>query len=227
MSNHPIKILVVDDEPDILEIIEYNLKKEGYDVYLASNGEECLKIAKDLKPHLIILDIMMPRLDGIETCKRLRSFPEFQKTFIMFLTARNEEMTEISSFHVGADDYVTKPIKPIALISRIKAILRRLTENADNPTSIQIKNVIIDKNSYKVFLNKTELVFTRKEFELLYMLASNPGKVLRRSEILDSVWGNETIVTDRTIDVHIRKIREKIGNEIIHTIKGVGYRVDH
>ncbi len=221
------KILIVDDEPDILELIEYNLNKENYQIFTARNGKEAITEAKRVLPSLIILDMMMPKMDGIETCRAIRSMPEFKSTFLVFLTARNDEHSEIAGFNVGADDYITKPIKPRALVSRINAILRRNTapEKAlDN--KIQIADLVIDREAFVVFRNNKRLVLTKKEFELLYFLASQPTKVCTRDMIIKNIWENAVIVTHRTIDVHIRKLRAKLGESYIKTIKGVGYKFE-
>ena len=218
-------ILVVDDEPDILEFIEYNLQKEGYQVITAENCREAINKAKETQPNLILLDIMMPEMDGIETCRELRAIPEFKTTMIAFLTARNEDFTQIAGFDVGADDYITKPIKPRLLTSRIKALLRRhMGEKAEN--IIKVGDIKIDREQFIVNKEGEEIFLPRKEFELLYLLASKPGKVFKREEILNKIWGKEVIVGDRTIDVHIRKLREKLGDELIRTIKGIGYKLD-
>jgi two-component system alkaline phosphatase synthesis response regulator PhoP len=227
MENALTKILLVDDEPDILEFMEYNLRKEGYQVLLAHNGKEAVDIAKKEKPHLIIMDIMMPVMDGIEACRHIRGMPELQHTVIAFLTARNEEYSQIAGFDVGADDYISKPIKPRVLVSRIKALLRRVNGVEQNVTPVvQIGNLKIDREQYLVFRGDNAISFPRKEFELLSLLTSKPGKVFTREDILSRVWGNEIIVGDRTIDVHIRKIREKLGDDTIKTIKGIGYKFD-
>jgi two-component system, OmpR family, alkaline phosphatase synthesis response regulator PhoP len=227
MENATIKILLVDDEPDILEFMEYNLKKEGYHVLTAKNGKEALEIAKKEKPQLVILDIMMPIMDGIEACRHLREMPEMKSSIITFLTARNEEYSQIAGFDVGADDYISKPIKPRIMISRIKALLRR-AGGSDLPTTpiMQIGGLKIDREKYLVFQDEEAISFPRKEFELLSLLTSKPGKVFTREDILSRVWGSEIVVGDRTIDVHIRKIREKLGDETIKTIKGIGYKFD-
>lgn len=225
MTNESIKILLVDDEPDILEFMEYNLKKEGYIVLLAKNGAEAVEIAKREIPQLIILDIMMPEMDGIEACRRIRETKELEHILIAFLTARNEEYSQLAGFDVGADDYISKPIKPRILISRIKALLRRTTFHQETPT-VQIGNMRIDRDSYLVFKNDEPISFPRKEFELLSLLTSKPGRVFTREDILSRVWGSEIVVGDRTIDVHIRKIREKLGDDVIKTIKGIGYKFD-
>lgn len=225
MSSAKQKILIVDDEPDIRELIEYNLKKEGYQVFTASNGQEGVSEAKRSHPDLIILDIMMPKMDGIEACRILRTMNEFKNTFMVFLTARSEEYSEIAGFNVGADDYIAKPIKPRALVSRINAILRRNSqpeEPIDN--KLEIADLIIDRETYLVYRNNEKIVLAKKEFELLYLLASKPGKVYTREVILKSIWEDSVVVTNRTIDVHIRKVREKLGEDYISTVKGVGYK---
>jgi two-component system alkaline phosphatase synthesis response regulator PhoP len=227
MSNNKQKILIVDDEPDILELIEYNLKKEGYQVYTATNGLEAIQSAKKNQPELIILDIMMPKLDGIETCRQLRALPEFKTTFMVFLTARSEEYSEISGFNVGADDYIAKPIKPRALISRINAILRRnAMADTEVENKIEIGDLVIDREAYLVFQRGQKVVLAKKEFELLYLLASKPGKVFTREVILNNIWEDSVVVTNRTIDVHIRKLREKLGDDYVATVKGVGYKFE-
>ncbi len=227
MSNNKQKILIVDDEPDILELIEYNLKKEGYQVYTASNGLEAIQSAKKHQPDLIILDIMMPKLDGIETCRQLRAMPEFKTTFMVFLTARSEEYSEISGFNVGADDYIAKPIKPRALISRINAILRRNSMvETDVENKVEIGDLVIDREAYLVYQRGQKVVLAKKEFELLYLLASKPGKVFTREVILNNIWEDSVVVTNRTIDVHIRKLREKLGDDYVSTVKGVGYKFE-
>ncbi|WP_179413409.1 response regulator transcription factor [Mucilaginibacter sp. E4BP6] len=219
------KILIVDDEPDILELIEYNLKKEGYQVFLAHNGQEAVTEAKRSLPDLIVLDIMMPKMDGIEACRIMRTMPEFKNTFMVFLTARSEEYSEIAGFNVGADDYIAKPIKPRALVSRINAILRR-NAPADDITDnkLEIGDLIIDREAYLVYQKGVKVVLAKKEFELLYLLASKPGKVYTREVILKNIWEDSVVVTNRTIDVHIRKVREKLGDDVISTVKGVGYK---
>lgn len=219
-------ILIVDDEEDILEFLEYNLKKEEFDVYTASSGRKAINIAQKVHPDLIILDVMMPDLDGIETCKELRDIPSLKNTLIAFLTARNEDYSQIAGFDAGADDYINKPIKPRVLVSRIKAILRRnnpLNENQVFETETGLK---IDKNKYIIELDGKEITLPKKEFELLALLASKPGHVFTRDNILSSVWGAQVVVGDRTIDVHIRKLREKIGDKAIKTVKGVGYKFE-
>ncbi len=223
------KILVVDDESDIVELISYNLTKEGYQVYTASNGKEAIKIAKEVYPDLIILDVMMPEMDGIEACRIMRSMPEFKQVFMVFLTARSEEYSEIAGFHVGADDYIAKPIKPRALMSRINAILRRTsTEVVDDYATdkLEISDLIIDRDSFLVYRDDDKFVLAKKEFELLYLLASKPNKVFTREQILKAIWEDSVVVTNRTIDVHIRKLREKIGDNYVTTVKGVGYKFE-
>ena len=224
MNKEEIKILLVDDEPDILEIISFNLEKLGYQVTTASNGLEALKQAKKTLPHLIILDVMMPELDGIETCERLRQDEQFQETIIMFLTARGEDYSYVAAFDAGADDYVTKPIKPKVLLSKVKGLLRRLKKKETVKELLKFDNLLIDQEEYKVTLNERELSMPRKEFELLYLLASKPGKVFKREKIMEKIWGSDVVVGDRTIDVHIRKLREKIGDRYFKTVKGVGYK---
>lgn len=217
------KILIVDDEPDILDILKYVLEKEGYKVKKARNGEEAVDRAYEEKPDLILLDIMMPKKDGIEVCRELRSNKKFNDTIIVFLTARNEEYSEVAGFDVGADDYVVKPIKPRSLISRIKTLLLR-NENKEEDKELLIYNdLIIDLNKLKVFVKNKEVFLTKKEFDILHMLSSKPEKVFSRNSIYHKVWGDATIVGERTLDVHIRKIREKIGDNYINTIKGMGY----
>ncbi|MBL4939192.1 MAG: response regulator transcription factor [Lutibacter sp.] len=227
MKNEAIKILLVDDEPDILEIVGYNLKNEGYTIFTAKNGIEAIKIAKKITPHLIILDIMMPEMDGIETCEKIRATKGLENILITFFTARGEDYSQVAGFNVGADDYITKPIKPKVLVSKIKALLRRVNIN-ETFTSLTEKldlgNIIIDREQYVVIKNGVKLSLPKKEFELFSLLASKPGKVFKRDDILDSVWGNEVIVGGRTIDVHIRKLREKIGDSNFKTVKGVGYK---
>ena len=224
MNKEEIKILLVDDEPDILEIISFNLEKVGYQVTTASNGLEALKQAKKTLPHLIILDVMMPEMDGIETCERLRQDEQFQETIIMFLTARGEDYSYVAAFDAGADDYVTKPIKPKVLLSKVKGLLRRLKKKETVKELLEFDNLLIDQEEYKVTLNERELSMPRKEFELLYLLASKPGKVFKREKIMEKIWGSDVVVGDRTIDVHIRKLREKIGDRYFKTVKGVGYK---
>ncbi|MEJ5963412.1 response regulator transcription factor [Pedobacter immunditicola] len=227
MSATKQKILIVDDEPDILELVEYNLKKEGYQVYVASNGQDGISVARKVHPDLIILDIMMPKMDGIEACRLMRSIPEFKNTFMVFLTARSEEYSEIAGFNVGADDYIAKPIKPRALVSRINAILRRNVSSDDiSENKVEIGDLVIDREAYLVFQNGNKVVLAKKEFELLYLLASKPGKVYTRESILKNIWEDSVVVTNRTIDVHIRKLREKLGENYVSTVKGVGYKFE-
>lgn len=226
MQNDKIKILIVDDEPDILEVIEYNLLKEDYIVLKASNGRQALEKAKSEHPQLILLDIMMPEMDGIEVCRELRSNRDFDQTLIAFLTARSEDFTQVQGFDVGADDYMTKPIKPRILISRIKALLRR-TSASEAPTEKVIHgDITIDEEKYLVYVKGKPVTLAKKEFELIQLLVSRPGKVFTRQEIFNKIWGMDVIVGDRTIDVHIRKIREKVGEDYIKTIKGIGYKFD-
>jgi two-component system alkaline phosphatase synthesis response regulator PhoP len=221
------KILIVDDEPDILELIEYNLKKEGYQVYTANNGQEAVAEAKKVLPELIVLDIMMPKMDGIEACRVMRTMPEFKNTFMVFLTARSEEYSEIAGFNVGADDYIAKPIKPRALVSRINAILRRnSTPDEVSDNKLEVDDLVIDRETYLVYQNGGKVVLAKKEFELLYLLASKPGKVYTREVILKNIWEDSVVVTNRTIDVHIRKLREKLGEKYVATVKGVGYKFE-
>ncbi|WP_257669133.1 response regulator transcription factor [Parapedobacter tibetensis] len=227
MSTAKQKILVVDDEPDIVELIAYNLKREGYQVYTASNGQEAVSTAKKIMPDLIILDVMMPKMDGIEACRIMRAMPEFKSTFMVFLTARSEEYSEIAGFNVGADDYIAKPIKPRALLSRINAILRRNAQNEELPSEkLEISDLVVDREAFLVFKNGEKIVLAKKEFELLYLLASKPGKVYTREVILKNIWEDSVVVTNRTIDVHIRKLREKIGENYVSTVKGVGYKFE-
>jgi two-component system alkaline phosphatase synthesis response regulator PhoP len=227
MKKKEIKILLVDDEPDILEIIGYNLMQEGYQIVTAANGKEAVAMAKKERPQLIIMDVMMPEMDGMEACEIIRKTPELSQTIITFLTARSEDYSQVAGFDAGADDYIAKPIKPKLLVSKVKALLRRLKdEDAKHQGTLNVSGIEINREEYKIIQNGTEMVLPRKEFELLYLLASKPGKVFKREEILDKVWGNEVIVGGRTIDVHIRKLREKIGDEIFKTIKGVGYKIE-
>lgn len=225
MKNKNIKILLVDDEPDILEIVGYNLSSEGYDVITAENGLEAVKKAKKEKPQLIILDVMMPEMDGIEACEQIRKLPDMDTTIITFLTARGEDYSQVAGFDAGADDYITKPIKPKVLVSKVKALLRRVKDQEEKRDDvIKINGLVINRDEYKIIKDGKEIVLPRKEFELLSLLASKPGKVFKREDILDKVWGNEVVVGGRTIDVHIRKLREKIGDKSFKTIKGVGYK---
>ena len=225
MKKSDIKILCVDDEPDILEILKYNLSTEGYDIYTASDGLSALKKANEILPNLIIMDVMMPKMDGIETCEKIRSQDEFNDTLIMFLTARGEDYSHVAAYEAGADDYVTKPVKPKILVSKVKGLLRRFkNKTSDEISEIIIDNIKIDKEKYRVYISNETLELPRKEFELLYLLASKPDKVFKREKIMELVWGTEVLVGDRTIDVHIRKLREKIGDKYFKTIKGVGYK---
>lgn len=227
MGSTKQKILVVDDEPDIRNLLEYYLKKDGFLVYTACNGEEGIAEAIKHHPDLIILDIMMPVMDGMETCRILKNMVTFQTTIVIFLTARLEEYSEIAGFNVGADDYIFKPVKPNALVSRIKAILKRKNHVLEVPKRrIEISDLAIDLETYLVHRGKDKIVFAKKEFELLYLLASRPGKVFTRDVILENVWDNTVVATDRTIDVHIRKVREKLGENYISTIRGVGYKFE-
>lgn len=225
MTEPIYKILVVDDEPDIIEFISYNLKKDGYEVVVAYDGIEAISVAKKEKPDLLILDIMMPRLDGIGVCEHLRAMPEFEKTLITFLTALGDEISEIKGLNVGADDYIVKPIKPKLLLSRVKALLRRLEPSGKN-LRMEVGDFMIDKEQYLVKLDGHEHNLPKKEFELFQLLAGKPGKVFHRDEILNKVWGSEVIVGDRTIDVHIRKLRQRFGDTHIKTVKGVGYKFE-
>ena len=229
MENKKHKILLVDDEVDILEFIGYNLKRKGFTVYTAQDGKTAIETAKKVKPHLILLDVMMPEMDGIETCEELRTIPTLSNTIIAFLTARSEDYSQIAGFEAGADDYITKPIKPKLLISRVTALLKRYqktinSDNADEDGVIKVGNLQIDREKHLVIVDEEKLILPRKEFNLLLLLVSKPEKVFLREEIYKNVWGNDVIVGDRTIDVHIRKLREKIGETHIKTIKGVGYK---
>ncbi|POS01218.1 two-component system alkaline phosphatase synthesis response regulator PhoP [Flavobacterium croceum DSM 17960] len=226
MKKKEIKILLVDDEPDILEIVGFNLSQEGYKIYTASNGREAIAVAKKEKPHLIILDVMMSEMDGMEACEIIRKTPELSQTIVTFLTARNEDYSQVAGFDAGADDYIAKPIKPKLLVSKVKALLRRFQESVVVSENISVGPIEINREEYKIMVSGKEIILPRKEFELFYLLASKPGKVFKRDEILDKVWGNEVIVGGRTIDVHIRKLREKIGEDFFKTIKGVGYKFE-
>ena len=223
MDTKTFKILLVDDEPDILEILSYPLKNEGFQVHTANNGLEAIKIAKDIQPHLIVLDVMMREMDGIEACEIIRNDPKISNTLITFLSARGEDYSKIAGFNAGADDYITKPIKPKVLVSKVKSLLRRISLKKSD--LIETRNLIIDRSGYKVIVNNKDIFLPRKEFELLFLLASEPGKVFKRNLILDSVWGKDVVVGDRTIDVHMRKLREKIGDHYFKTVKGVGYKL--
>lgn len=224
MKTKNIKILLVDDEPDILEIVGYNLKSEGYQVFTANNGAEGVKVAKKVVPHLILLDIMMPEMDGIEACEKIRGTKSLENTIISFLTARGEDYSQVAGFDAGADDYITKPIKPKVLVSKVKSLLRRLKSDDANSSTTKVGNIVINRDEYVVFKGEEKINLPRKEFELFSLLASKPGKVFKRETILDNVWGNEVVVGGRTIDVHIRKLREKIGDSHFKTVKGVGYK---
>lgn len=227
MENKEYRILIVDDEKDILEFLSYNLKREEYQVKTANNGAEAVKVAKDWSPHLVILDVMMPEVDGIETCREMRTLSNMKNAIILFLTARGEDYSQIAGFEAGADDYVTKPVKPRVLTSRVKALLRRsagtLEETVDK---YEVGGLVIDKERYLITKGEEEITLPKKEFELLQVLTSKPNKVFSREEIFAKVWGDNVIVGDRTIDVHVRKLREKIGSENIKTVKGVGYKFE-
>lgn len=225
MSTEKIKILLVDDEPDILEFISYNLLKEGFEVFTCGNGRDAIQMAQKERPQIIILDVMMPDLDGIETCRVIRETPELKDVLVAFLTARNEDYSQIAGFDAGADDYINKPIKPRVLVSRVKALLRRQGNPADE-TVVEVNGFVIDREKYLIKKDNTSINLPKKEFELISLLASRPGKVFTREEILKSVWGDDVVVGDRTIDVHIRKLREKLGDSYIRTIKGVGYKFE-
>jgi len=224
MAKSEYKVLAVDDDESILEILRYNLDKAGYEVKTAADGQEALETARRFRPNLVLLDIMMPRLDGVETCRQMRQLPELNGTFIIFLTARSEEYSEVAAFDVGADDYINKPIKPRALLSRIQAILRRGAKNQSRPNLLAFGNLLIDRTSYTVKINEKEIDLPKKEFELLYFLAQHPNKVFTRDDLLHNIWGSDVYVLARTVDVHVRKVREKIGDDYISTVKGVGYK---
>jgi two-component system alkaline phosphatase synthesis response regulator PhoP len=224
MKKKGIKILLVDDDPDVIEIIRFNLDQEGYLISTASDGERAIEEADREVPHLIIMDVMMPNMDGIEACGLLREDPRFKETIIMFLTARGEDYSHVAAFDAGADDYVTKPVKPKILVSKVKALLRRLREEDKNQEKLQIGKLIIDREEYQVTFDGKVFSLPRKEFELLFLLASKPEKVIKREKIMEIVWGSEVVVGDRTIDVHIRKLRKKIGDNYFKTVKGVGYK---
>ena len=224
MNSNTYKILVVDDDPDIVELLKYNLSSEGYKVKSASNGIQAVSLAREFIPDLTILDIMMPNMDGVETCRQIRSIPELANKFIIFLTARSEEYSEIAAFEMGADDYITKPIQPRALISRINALFRREVKKDSGSSKISIGNLEIDRVSYTVKLDNKKIILPKKEFELLFFLAQNPDQVFGRDDLLKNIWGSDVYVLARTVDVHIRKVREKIGDGFIITIKGVGYK---
>ncbi|MCO5238644.1 MAG: response regulator transcription factor [Chitinophagaceae bacterium] len=217
------KILIADDEPDILEIISYNLRREGYEIITAKDGEEALQKSIQLKPNLIVLDVMMPGKNGMELCKMLRALPDFRHTLIIFLTALNDELSHVRGLEYGADDYISKPVSPKILVSKINALFRRIHQ-PDSAKVLQVGNITIDPVQYIVLDDDREIILAKKEFELLYLLATQPGKVFNRNELLSRIWGNEVIVGDRTIDVHIRKIRQKLGMDYIFTVKGLGYK---
>ncbi len=218
------KVLVVDDEEPILELLKYNLEKEGYDVKVANNGQLGVDIARKFKPDLVLLDVMMPQMDGVETCRQLRTMTDLVNTFIVFLTARSEEYSEVAAFDVGADDYITKPIKPRALMSRISALFRRDSKGKTPSSQVAMGDLLIDRSSYTIKIKGKEMNLPKKEFELLFFLAQNPNKVFSRDDLLQNIWGSDVYVLARTVDVHIRKVREKIGDDYITTVKGVGYK---
>ncbi|MCO5230804.1 MAG: response regulator transcription factor [Chitinophagales bacterium] len=226
MAEKVFKVLIVDDEQDVLEFLSYNLSKEGFEVFKAENGKSGVELAKRENPDIILLDVMMPEMDGIETCRTLREMPQFENTIIAFLTARTEDYSQIAGFETGADDYISKPIKPRVLISRLKALLRRYDFKEAKSSTLKAGNIQIDRERYLIIFNGEEMAVPRKEFELLYLLVSKPGKVFKRDEILNEIWGRDIIVGDRTIDVHIRKLREKLGEDLIKTVKGIGYKFE-
>ena len=226
MSAEKTKILLVDDEPDILEFMSYNLNKEGFEVFTSTNGKDAIRIATLEKPSLIILDVMMPDLDGIETCRVIRETPELKEVLVAFLTARNEDYSQIAGFDAGADDYINKPIKPRVMVSRVKALLRRAGKLTGGDEVMEVNGFTIDREKYLIVKDNVQINLPKKEFELIALLASKPGKVFTREDILKSVWGEDVVVGDRTIDVHIRKLREKLGDNYIRTIKGVGYKFE-
>ncbi|MBV1887883.1 MAG: response regulator transcription factor [Urechidicola sp.] len=223
MKKKDIKILLVDDEPDILEIVGYNLSNEGYSIFTAENGVKAVDQAKKIKPHLILLDVMMPEMDGIEACEKIRNLDGLDTVLIAFFTARGEDYSQVAGFEAGADDYITKPVKPKVLVSKVKSLLRRLG-NTNNENLVTVGSITINREEYLVSKNGKTITLPRKEFELFSLLASKPGKVFKRDTILDQVWGSEVVVGGRTIDVHIRKLREKIGDDYFKTVKGVGYK---
>lgn len=220
------KVLLVDDEQDIVDLLKYNLEREGYQVLTALNGKDALKLAKSTRPDLIVLDIMMPGMDGVEVCTQLRQLPEFKHTVITFLTARGEDYSQIAGFEAGADDYITKPVRPKVFVSKVKALLKRSGTDRPDGHVLEANGIRVDLEKVMVYLGDQELQLPKKEFELLVLLMSKPGKVFKREEIYNQIWGNELFVGDRTIDVHIRKLREKIGEERIRTVKGIGYKFD-
>ena len=224
MKKSDIKILCVDDEPDILEILKYNLSNEGYNISTAADGKSAIEMAYNINPNLIIMDVMMPNMDGIEACEKLRSDDKFNDTIIMFLTARGEDYSHVAAYDAGADDYITKPVKPKVFLSKVKGLLRRLKKESILESTIEIGDLVIDRDEYKVKISGKPLILPRKEFELLYLLASKPEKVFKRGKIMQSIWGSDVVVGDRTIDVHMRKLREKIGDSYFKTVKGVGYK---
>lgn len=228
MEASEYNILIVDDEPDILEFLSYNLKREGFSIYTADNGKTAISIAEKILPHLVLLDVMMPEMDGIETCERMRVIPGMQNPIIAFLTARGEDYSQVAGFEAGGDDYITKPVKPKVLVSRIKALLKRVNwdtvEKVESSTRLEKGDLVIDREKFVIYKSNEEVILPKKEFELLLLLSSKPGKVFTREEIFRSVWDENIIVGDRTIDVHIRKLREKIGDKYIKTVKGVGYK---
>ena len=226
MKKKDIRILLVDDDADILEIVGYNLSQEGYQISTAANGRDAIAKAKKVLPHLIIMDVMMPEMDGMEACENIRKIPELSNVIITFLTARSEDYSQVAGFDAGADDYITKPIKQKLLVSKVKALLRRLKETEKDSETLNVGGIEINREEYKIVKDNIEIILPRKEFELFYLLATKPGKVFKREEILDKVWGNDVIVGGRTIDVHIRKLREKIGDDFFKTIKGVGYKFE-
>lgn len=226
MTKSKAKILLVDDEPDILEIVGFNLSQEGYRIVTAANGKEAITKAKAELPNLIIMDVMMPEMDGIEACEAIRKIPELENVIITFLTARNEDYTQVAGFDAGADDYISKPIKPKLLVSKVNALLRRFNDQQKITGTLSVGGIEINREEYVIIKDNIEISLPRKEFELFYLLASKPGKVFKREEILDKIWGNDVIVGGRTIDVHIRKLREKIGDDYFKTIKGVGYKLE-
>lgn len=226
MENQNYRILLVDDEPDILEFLGYNLKKEGFQVFTSSDGKDAISKAKEILPHLIIMDVMMPVMDGVESCKEIRKIEKLKDTIIIFLSARSEDYTQISALNTGGDEYITKPIKPNVLISNINAKLRRYNKTSDDSKIIKLIDITIDKEKYIVIKDEIEIILPKKEFELLVLLTSKPNKVFTREEILSKVWGDSVVVGDRTIDVHVRKIREKLNFDNIKTVKGVGYKYE-
>ena len=225
MKKKEIKILLVDDEPDILEIVSYNLENEGYQIFTATNGAEAIKKSKETQPHLILLDVMMPEMDGIEACEKIREIDSLKDVLIAFFTARGEDYSQLAGFDAGADDYITKPVKPKILVSKVKSLLRRLKNESSLTSNVtKVGDIVINREEYFVLKNKKKIILPRKEFELMALLTSKPEKVFKREDILEKVWGNDVIVGGRTIDVHIRKLREKIGDDYFKTVKGVGYK---